>query len=376
MVIQNKHSFKQITQAILLFLSIVTVLLEFTVVLLWLNNLEIMWITQERFEPAIVLLSLLAAGSFAAWRYLRRDKRSANSKTQKLDSTRPTPSAPPNVQISSINTTGPNSPGIVLGNLVINQTIVEQYKRTRKKQWRQLGIGLYRIFASIKTDTVLEMFTSTVTDALYAVYKDSGYSKFTALLTITNEPIKNSTIAVYRLVSHKVRFCQRVQEIHEKSLRRAATERQQGNYEKEKNRMSKEWEESPLRQWDISFEVDKVAVQQIVTPLQITFDSDNKCIRIESPKNVSTKIKDYPDHLERTSELLTWAAAIEDSRVFDLGDVGWLLENYRLQKLVTGIAEHSFFDFNKVQVNVDDDEEWDYLNPSLDEDVMKYKVKS
>lgn len=265
-----------------------------------------------------------------------------------------------------IRTYGNSSPGIVQGDFVINQTTVNQYREVQRKNWRPLAVGRWATLAEVSEENSLSLLSSDMADALHETYGNKGYTAFTALLSGTLSKRKGHTVRVYEVTCHKAPFCNALEHSRREYLARLKAAKQRGHHEQEKQKILDELASSPLQGWRIESELLTGKTLQAVN---LRLDPDAKHIAIKCFRNSSTNLAEYPEHLRRTSELLEWLAATLTTKVVDLGDVQWLMENYRMQKLLFNLLDNKVLYPAKIRVNVTDDEEWDYVNPKWDAEV-------
>jgi len=84
----------------------------------------------------------------------------------------------------------------------------------------------------------------------------------------------------------------------------------------------------------------------------------------------------YASGMSSTSDVLRFLASIRNSgSVAYLGDVTWYNKNYSLLKLWADLLDHGNIDIDRLRINAEDYEEWDYLNPVVDLEVKKVTNK-
>jgi len=87
------------------------------------------------------------------------------------------------------------------------------------------------------------------------------------------------------------------------------------------------------------------------------------------PVSASTDDADYPNNVGNTSELFSLVSAHLNANIAVVNlDVA--TRSYSLTKLLLAFLDREF-DFEAIRVNADDPEEWDYVSPSLDEELRQ-----
>lgn len=100
-------------------------------------------------------------------------------------------------------------------------------------------------------------------------------------------------------------------------------------------------------------------------------DPRSKTLSITPFQPRSTKPQDYPDRLATTSEFLEYLAALFSSNlILDLGDPFWI-KDHRWIKFSADFMDNRSIDFAKVRVNLDDPEDWDYVNTDFDYEIRR-----
>ena len=100
--------------------------------------------------------------------------------------------------------------------------------------------------------------------------------------------------------------------------------------------------------------------------VRIRCNPRSKTLSISSFKARSTQAEKYPGKFETTSELLEYIAAIINSgpSVF-IGDPYWI-PRYSWVKFLANFLDHHNVGLERIRVNIDDPEEWDFENTELD----------
>lgn len=293
----------------------------------------------------------------------------ATRRSSSSDEKRDSKSAQIAAENVKVLTSGDNSPGIVFGNYTINQQVVQRYEKVRRsKRWRPLSIARWPVPHGFDRGKAATLITSNMAAAAYQTLLHSGYVEFTTVLIAPNSS-NSGKIDDYVIISHKAGFCGTIEKNHFALLKLLKLlPQQRKEYEAEKARISREWEESPFRAWAVTRSLDDKQIQA----LTVRFNPEFHEVDIAPPKNVSANIADYPQHLATTSELLQWIAIALESPVVFAGNAGWLNENPALMKLMIDLLDKKAFEWDKVQVNIADDEEWDYLSPQLEAEMKGF----
>jgi hypothetical protein len=101
-------------------------------------------------------------------------------------------------------------------------------------------------------------------------------------------------------------------------------------------------------------------------PLEFTVDSARKLISIQ-PLPLSLDPSEFASGITSTSEVLRFLASLVNTHgVAYFGNATWYNDNYSLLKLWADLMDHRKIDFDRLRINAEDYEEWDYVNPAVD----------
>jgi len=263
----------------------------------------------------------------------------------------------------SIETHGDQSPGYVAGNFTVNQTIVHQYKESKKKQWRELDEITY---PAIIDDQERRMkYGVQLAFHLHRTFKETGYIRFVSLFSLKKVEVKDDIHPIYDLFSHQVRFIGSLREtwkyLWESSLPEDPRRKYQEDLNKELMNLYETW----------SLDLRMPFVERLA-PWLFIYDPDGKKISITVPPFISTNPSEYPDKLRTTSEMLTLLTAIIRSPIVDFGNLSCIRSHYPLFKLFLELLDNKSWEPAKIRINAADYEEWDYINLAADNEVGRY----
>jgi hypothetical protein len=110
--------------------------------------------------------------------------------------------------------------------------------------------------------------------------------------------------------------------------------------------------------------------------LKLRCNPRSKTLSITPFKARSTRAEDYPGKFETTSELLEYVAAIVNSGpIISIGDPFWI-PRYSWVKFLTSFLDNRSIELGRIQINVDDPEEWDFINTEFDYEIESMKRKT
>jgi hypothetical protein len=72
--------------------------------------------------------------------------------------------------------------------------------------------------------------------------------------------------------------------------------------------------------------------------------------------------------------MLLMVAAWLNSRFVRAGTLETVLNSYPLSKLMLEFLDNRSVDFGNLRVNVENCEDWDYVNPAADEEFRRYGI--
>lgn len=262
-----------------------------------------------------------------------------------------------------IETQGDLSPGFVGRDYQVTQTVINQYNNSKKKRWKKLSEIIRPI--TIDDENQRRSYLSHLTLQLHRVFKNSGYISFVSLFSLCIATSKDITLPGYCLVSHQTKYTGALREnwkyLWNSSISREAKQEYRELLLKEWNDLKTNWSLDV----NISFTHDLSALEFIYNP-------DEHKIRIGTPSILSTDPTDYPDKVRTTSEFLTFIALMSNSSVAFCSDLGCISSYYPLSKFYLDVMDNGAYSLNNIRVNVEDCEEYDYVNTVIDVEVQKY----
>lgn len=178
---------------------------------------------------------------------------------------------------------------------------------------------------------------------------------------------------LYDLLCHKAAFCNNVNALRRRHIERthliesSADPALREAYHRELSALTESW-----KSWHHQLQLP--AQENLYIAVQIIYDPAAKEITTKEAEPKSIDPGEYPDHLTRTSELLTFTYQLSSARLFFGGDIKWWsTKEYRLQKLLAYLLDtEGPFDYERIRVNTEDDEDWDFVYPKYDDDVLQY----
>lgn len=274
----------------------------------------------------------------------------------------------PNAGSIQVMTDGDQSLGIVQGNFVINQTIVHEYKESKKKHWRKLSVGNWPFQSEIPKPQGL--WLHDVCEALQIAFAER-YQNFTFLLSLTDKESEGVQLKLFQIISHKARFAAALKDLREAHLRKIFAAPEAADWDSARSKLYKKIinEADPLESWNVKA---KIAMRDDLVAVRCIYEPEFKRIQLESLSGHSLDPGEYPEHLSCTSECLIFVATTLRNESAYIGDIRWYADDYRLQKMIVDQMDKGTIDISRLRVNTEDDEDWDYVNPEYDAEIRGY----
>jgi hypothetical protein len=257
---------------------------------------------------------------------------------------------------------------VIAGDLkiLITQQVAAQAIAKQRKTWRDLSHLMIPMIAGL-SDSSDGVFIAELFAGLEHTFRSRPYSQFNGMLRYMEKEIHGQTVPVYYLLCHQVEFCEYVRKSTELLLRRYMDTRKQNPtaWEKMKAEQQK-LTDAFNKEWNANASFDLSKQWQ---PLEFTVDSARRLISIR-PLPLSLDPSEFPSGITSTSELLRFLASVVNAHgVAYFGNATWYNDNYSLLKLWADLMDHRKIDFERLRINAEDYEEWDYANPALDLEV-------
>ena len=194
---------------------------------------------------------------------------------------------------------------IAANSLTINQTIVQQLHEARRKHWRKLT---YRKWGAESSPEAVHKFGMDIRRALEVTFGDT-YQDFVALIGCRTTVLHETALDVYDVLCHKASFSNTIQALRRRHIERIELIRASSDpalkeaYRQELLALADSW-----KSWRIKLQlpIDKGNIMAI----RIIYDPAAKEITAEEAQPRSVDPGEYPAHLTRTSELLTWSTQL------------------------------------------------------------------
>jgi hypothetical protein len=240
---------------------------------------------------------------------------------------------------------------------VINYITIQQYKESKRKQWRELELAVYPTW-DLERDLSANYSVHLIV-ALHRVFANRGYTTFTSEIAIEDRKNEEGEYQAIVLVSHQIKFLGELRGIL-RSLwdQRFPIEERRAIQEQEKQEalaLHRSW------QVDVNFLPTKERL-----PYEFIYDPDGKSITIRPHDSAPISPDDYPEKLQRTSELLMFLNVLRRPNILLTYDLSIANRYYPLAKLMLNVLGNEPISPASVRINADDYEEWDYLNPQAD----------
>lgn len=250
----------------------------------------------------------------------------------------------------------------------ITGEIADQSVRKQRKTWRDLSHLLIPMIERLddRSDAVFvaELFTG-----LDLTFRHRAFSRFTGLLRYVERNINNQTIPAYYLLCHQIDFCEIVRRSTRLLLESYWEARRQGAeaVDRLKQEQQKLTDAFNL-EWNANASFD---LSRQWLPLEFTVDSARRVISI-LPLTLSLDPAEYTSGITSTSEVLRFLASfVNTESVAYFGDATWYDDDYSLLKLWADLVDNGKIEIDRLRINAEDYEEWDYINPVVDLEIKK-----
>jgi hypothetical protein len=253
--------------------------------------------------------------------------------------------------------------------------ILSQIAESRTRQWRPLMWVPYLLYED--TELYQSRFLDDIVIAMNDAFENSGYVKFTTLISVKNHRASDGVDYVtYVLCGHQIAF---LDALRTRTIERwktvdaavKAVESLQGDARQGAvDEINKKFfaKHSKLSDWKREA---VLSLTGTISTMESEYDPVRRMATLRTTSNPSLDPADYPDHLARTSELFTWIAGwYGQPPVGYVGNVNWLNANPRLLRIFAFILDHGKVDFRAIRVDANDYEQWDYSYPSLEEEIL------
>jgi hypothetical protein len=202
---------------------------------------------------------------------------------------------------------------------------------------------------------------------LHRVFKDEGYTSFVGLVDINRVRTDDGAeLPFYRLITHQARFIGSMTEAWRYlwlpgDQAKEAAKLQLNEEMNHELRML-------FERWSIKI---SLPLGDTLQPVEFHYDHDARHIEIGPAPIQSTDPSDYPEKLRKTSEVLSFVAAMQSAKsaVYDLAPVRSF---YPLFKLWHQMIEKNSWTVGNFRVSAADSEDWDYFNPDADREIGNY----
>ena len=240
---------------------------------------------------------------------------------------------------------------------IINYTTIQQYKENKRKQWRSLELFRYPTW-NLEHDLAINYPIHLIV-ALHRAFANQGYTTFTSDIEISDQSGPDGAHADITLISHQIRFLAEIRSIltcvwdeqRPREERQAVQEQERA----EALALQKSW------QLDYGFSPSKGIVAY-----EFTYDPDGRSLKIRPHDSAPISPNEYPEKLQRTSELLLFLNVLQHPNILLTFDISTVNQHYGLAKLFLDVLDRVPISLGKIRVNAADYEEWDYLNPEAD----------
>jgi hypothetical protein len=240
---------------------------------------------------------------------------------------------------------------------IINNTTIQQYKESKRKQWRSLEVFRYRTW-NLEHDLAINYPIHLIV-GMHRVFAKEGYTAFTSNIEISDHSGPDDTYSDITLITHQIRFLGEV-----RSILTSLWDEQRPREERQAIQEQEKSEALALQKsWQLNYEV---LPTKDSLPYEFVYDPDGRYLQIRPHGSAPISPDEYPEKLQRTSELLLFLNVLKHPNILLTYDISTVNQHYGLAKLFVDILDGTPLSLGKIRINTADYEEWDYLNPQAD----------
>lgn len=226
----------------------------------------------------------------------------------------------------------------------------DKNRNINRKRWRNFQTLSFPVLSN--SDESKRMFVWYLAKGLKIVFENTGYTEFISLISQLN-PENTYPCIVYQLISHKAQFCNVVQNLYKELIKNVIEIKSAGFSEDEETEFKEEMQEQlRLDSWRTNV---KLALTLKPIAHKFIFDPDTKSI------SIYPITKSVWEQEPSTSDLMIMLSCIINSNFGIIEGIEHLYKLPKLMRLYINFLDEKMIDYNDFRVNVDDDEEWNYL---------------
>lgn len=167
----------------------------------------------------------------------------------------------------------------------------------------------------------------------------------------------SAPIVVYQVISHKAEFCHSVRKSYQNFVQEIADIKSASFSENEEAAFKEDMKMQILRDnslagWNI---LSDLVLSSSPVAHKFIFDPDTQCISIS--RSTKAVWKEEPS----TSDLMVVLSTLLNSHTGIIQNFERLSRIPKLMHLYINVMDEKPIDYNDFRINVEDDEEWDYL---------------
>ena len=221
-------------------------------------------------------------------------------------------------------------------------------------RWRNLEVLNFPVLSDSEASRVT--FIGYLVRGLRSVFEKNGYTEFVSLIskfTVTN----SAPIVVYQIISHKAEFCHSVRKSYQSFLQEIEDIKSAGFSENEEAAFKEDMKLQILRENSLAGWNTPIDLVLSASPVahKFIFDPDTQCISIS--RSTKSVWKEEPS----TSDLMVVLSTLLNSHIIITQGFERLSRIPKLMQLDSNVMDGKPIDFNDFRINVEDDEEWNYL---------------
>lgn len=250
--------------------------------------------------------------------------------------------------------------------LIENTTLKPKTSTKPRISWRDIETYLHPVSSDSEETRAAYLFE--LANCLHKTFSSVGYIKFVGLLRLSELSNGNQKYKLYELICHQIEFCAMARKMQNywidvvQEIKKNGVDNQGRTWEQIRREVIKE-DEDFEKEWTLP---KNLLMSNSFLPIEFIYDPSARRISIETIQNLSYNVDHYPNGVSTTSEALKYISAMANLRVGVFDDILDIeKQNRSLLKLIFAARDNSFT-FENFQINSDDYEQWDYINPAFD----------
>jgi hypothetical protein len=255
----------------------------------------------------------------------------------------------------------------------ITQQIIHQAAVRQQKSWRDLSHLLIPMLAG-DHESSDQFFLAVVNEGLEQTFGNRPYTQFTGVLRYVERDVQGTIVPAYYIICHEIEFCEYVRNKTHNIILSRQKAKKEGPEVLERLKQEQQEITDRLNEWNA---YSSFGLSSVWQPLEFVLDPAKRIISISAlPMSLDPSV--YASGLNSTSDMLRFLASYANASgpFAYFGDANWYDGNYALLKLWADLIDHRKIDLERIRINAENYEEWDYLNPVVDLEIKRAEKRA